>query len=164
MCNKKNEITIDIKITDVLTPLTCGLLVNEIIKYLVYQKSQIPYPYNWLQTVVTRKRKSMESHSPQTTSNLSVERHYKVTSAAYDIVEEIMNNIKTEFKNSIQYIKEVLIIFGATPYTPKEVFRISVPVLQEIHIEANHVKSMQKSQQKILRYISIKYIFIFLYN
>ncbi|KAI4468847.1 mad2l1-binding protein [Holotrichia oblita] len=151
MCNKKNEVGIDIKITDVLTPLACGFLVNEIIKYLVYQKSQIPYPYNWLQTVVARKRKSMESHNPQTTNNLLVERHYKITSAAYDTVEEIMSNIKTEFKDSIQYIKEVLIIFGATPYTPKEVFRINVPVLQENHIEANHIKSMQKSQQKILR-------------
>lgn len=154
MCNKQTKFSIDIKITDiVLTPLTCAVLVNEIIKFLVYQKSQIPYPYNWLKSVVTRKRKSLELKGIEASSNLSVERHYKIASLAYDTVEEIMSSIKTEFKDSIRSIREVLIIFGATPYTPKEVFRINFPMLHDDHIEANHIKSIPKNQQKILRYI-----------
>lgn len=152
MCNKQNNTCINIKITDIiLTPLTCAVLINEVIKYLVYQKSQIPYPYNWLQTVITRKRKKTESVSTQTSSNLSVERHYKIASLAYDTVEEMMNNIKAEFKNGSNIVREVLIVFGATPLTPKEVFRINMPILHHYHVEANHLKSIPKNQQKILR-------------
>ncbi|KRT78324.1 hypothetical protein AMK59_7289, partial [Oryctes borbonicus] len=154
MCNKQNKINIDIKITDiVVTPLTCTSIVNEIIKFLVYQKSQIPYPYNWLQTVITRKRKSTGPENIPTSNNLFVERHYKTASIAYDTIEAITKGIKIEFKNSFQYIKEVLIIFGTTLYTAKEVFRINMPILQRNHIEANHIKFIQKNQQKILRHI-----------
>lgn len=49
---------IDIHISEsVFTPLACATLINEIIKSIVYQKSQIPYPYNWLKMMVERKRR-----------------------------------------------------------------------------------------------------------
>ncbi|GJQ76639.1 Hph [Trypoxylus dichotomus] len=91
--------------------------------------------------------------SENRTNNYSVERHYRIASTAYDTMEEIMNGIKTEFRASFQCIKEVLIIFGTTLYTAKEVFQINLPILQGNHIEANHLKSIPKNQQKILRHI-----------
>lgn len=140
---------IDIQITDtVFTPLACATLINEIIKSLVYQKSQIPYPYNWLKMIVERRRK--KSDPDVTATNFAVERHYRVASAAYDTLEAIMRNIRKEFESHSQ-IQEVLILFGTTPQCPKEAFTIKVPSVARNHIEENHLRHISKHQHKILR-------------
>lgn len=45
--NKNLLQEIDVKISEMtLIPLACASLVNEILKELLYQKCQIPYPYS----------------------------------------------------------------------------------------------------------------------
>lgn len=142
--------SIDIQITEtVFTPLACATLINEILKSLVYQKSQIPYPYNWLKMIVERKRQKND-HDIVSSTNFTVERHYRLASAAYDNLEEIMRNIRKQFESHTR-IQEVLILFGTTPQCPKEVFTIKVPSVAKNHIEENHVRLISKSQHKILR-------------
>lgn len=142
--------TIDVCITDtVFTPLACASLVNEIIKSLVYQKSQIPYPYNWLKMVVEKKRKKGEQDNLKT-NNFTIDRHYRLASTAYDNLEAIMSNIRKEFENYTQ-IQEVLILFGTTPQCPKEAFTIKIPDVATNHIEENHIRHLNKNQHQILR-------------
>ncbi|XP_022907169.1 MAD2L1-binding protein [Onthophagus taurus] len=151
MCNtrKLENTEINLSVNDlVLTPATCALLINEIIKYLVYQKSQIPYPYAWLKNVVSRKRKSGENDK---NSNPSVSRNYSAASSAYDIIEEMMKNISHQFKENGDNVKEVMVLFGATPHSPKEMIRFLIPKLEDKHIDVNHVISNEKNKNKVLR-------------
>lgn len=149
--NKLSAKEINVKVKElVLTPLTCASVINEIIKYLIYQKSQIPYPYNWLKSVVDRKRKEPENNQTKPT-NLVAERHYRVVSTAYDGLQELTKHLNNEFKNYGNNIKQILVLFGSTIYNPKEVFRICVTDLARGHSEDNHFQSNTKNLHKILR-------------
>lgn len=151
---------INVDITEnIFTPFACASVVNEFIKSLVYQKSQIPYPYNWLKTVVNRKRKSCEGDERKKPINLNIDRHYRVVSTAYDNLEEIMKNIRKELDSSCE-VHEILILFGTTPQCPKEAYTIKVPSIDRSHLEENHVQDISKNQQKILRYCVLTYIYL----
>ncbi|XP_018335702.1 uncharacterized protein LOC108744442 [Agrilus planipennis] len=151
--DEKNSYFISVNVSDlILTPLTCAALVNEIIKNLVYQRSQIPYSFNWLESAIKRKRSSLGKKECKNI-NLNIEKYYKVASAAFDTLEDIMKQIKSEFLKCEDLIKEVLILFGSTPLCAKEIFIIKIPFISKGHIEENHLRSMQKQQQKILRSI-----------
>lgn len=144
---------IDVHIQElVFTPLACASLVNEVIKSLVYQKSQIPYPYNWLKTVVNRKRKNAESENVRQPLNLTLDKCYRLASNAYDNLEQIMRSIRMEFEAGSD-VREVLILFGTTAYCPKEAFTIKIPKIARGHTEDNHLQAITRNQHKILRHI-----------
>ncbi|CAH1994508.1 unnamed protein product [Acanthoscelides obtectus] len=136
----------------ILTPLICASLVGEIFKGLLYQKNQIPYPYGWMESMVIKKRKKPEVDRSKR-ENMTVSNHYRTVSSAYDTIEEIVKAFKEEFLNNAEHIKEVVIIFGTMPQSPKEMFSISISDLAVGHIERNHIAYMNKYQQKILRNI-----------
>lgn len=96
------------------------------------------------------KKKKKNDEDIATVTNFTLERHYRLASAAYDSLEAIMNNIKKEFESNTQ-IQEVLILFGTTPQYPKEAFTIKVPNVAKNHIEENHARHISKNQHKILR-------------
>lgn len=140
----------DIPITDiVLTPLTCASLVNEILKGLLYQKCQIPYPYTWLHQMVTKKRQSPESSSSR--KNINIVNNFHKVSLIYDKLEKVMKSLADEFTRNKEQIKEVVIMFGTTPQSPKEVVTINVSQTAKGHLEKNHIAHINKFQQKILR-------------
>ncbi|KAF5273130.1 hypothetical protein FQA39_LY07620 [Lamprigera yunnana] len=146
------EKRIDVNVSGViLTPLMCSTIINEIIKCLLYEKSQIPYPYNWLKSMVNRKRgrENVEIKS----TNYLVERHYRTVSVAYDSLEIVMNNINAEFKTDGSNINRVLILFGSTLYSATEMYTIEVLNLITGHLEENHVQSNSRNQHKVLRNI-----------
>ncbi|CAH0550109.1 unnamed protein product [Brassicogethes aeneus] len=148
----KENMVINVDISEeILTPLACASLVNEILKGLLYQKSQIPYPYTWMKTVVNRKRNNIND-AQSANRNFSIENHFKVVSTAFDALEEIMSGIRDEFSSSSD-VKEVIIVFGTNPLCPKEVFTIQVSDLAKGHIERNHVNKISQIQPKILRSI-----------
>ncbi|VEN33729.1 unnamed protein product [Callosobruchus maculatus] len=144
---------INLKISElILTPLICASLIGEILKGLLYQKNQIPYPYNYMKNMVIKKRQKQEVDKPGK-ENMTVLNHYRTVSSAYDTIEEIVKALKGEFSKNGDHIKEVLIIFGIVPQCPKELFTISISDLAVGHIERNHIAYMDKYQQKILRNI-----------
>lgn len=49
-----------IKIDDIITPFSCSAMVIEFIKYVIYQKQLIPYPYERLKMYVNRRRKMLD--------------------------------------------------------------------------------------------------------
>lgn len=152
--SKKNETcyALNVEISDiVLTPFTCASLVNEILKGLLYKKSQIPYPYNWLKNIVNKKRDQVNIGEKTGPTNFKLENHFRVVSNAYDTLENLMKAITKEFSESVELIKEVVIIFGTTPECPKEIFSINTVPVMKGHNEKNHIVQLNRYQQKILR-------------
>lgn len=143
---------INVEITEVvLTPFICASLINEILKGLLYQKNQIPYPYNWLKNIVNKKRGQGHNGDETVPKNFKLVNHFRIVSNAYDTLESLMKGIVTEFSDSVDVIQEVVIVFGTTPECPKEVFTIKTFPVMKGHSEKNHVAQLNKYQSKILR-------------
>lgn len=154
-CNKgeENKLEIDVNISNlILTPLTCATLVNKVIKCLIYEKSQIPYPYEWLKTIVNKKRKALENvDNDSDNTNYQAERHFRTVSNAYDTTENMLKQIHNQFKTG-SVIEEIVLLFGGSEMSPKEAYRIRIPRLDTNHLEANHVSTTNKLSHTILRY------------
>lgn len=151
--NKKSECIINVAIPEVvLTPFACATLVNEFIKGLLYQKNQIPYPYNWLKNIISKKRDKKNTIDEKgEPPNFKVINHFRVVSNAYDTLECLMNAIMREFSETMGMIKEVIIVFGTIPECPKEIFVINTVPVVKGHNERNHMVQLNKYQQQILR-------------
>uniref|UniRef100_A0AAR5Q975 HORMA domain-containing protein n=2 Tax=Dendroctonus ponderosae TaxID=77166 RepID=A0AAR5Q975_DENPD len=144
-----------------LTPLGGALLVNEILKGLLYQKCQIPYSYTYMKQLVEKRRKKLcqQENEPQKV-NLTVEKHYRVVSAAYDYMEMVMKGISVQFSDPSSHIKEVVIMFGTSPNFPTEVFTIEMPLVMTGHIECNHIRQLNNHLHKIMRDIFLSQVWI----
>ncbi|CAH1163472.1 unnamed protein product [Phaedon cochleariae] len=148
----QNSLIMKLDISDiVLTPLTCASLINEMLKGLQYQKSQIPYPYSWMKMMVDKKRKHSDNGGPYHGVNLSAANYFHVVSSAYDTLESVMLAITREFRECVNNIKEVTFLFGATPQCPKEIFTIYISCLTKSHVERNHAADLGRYQMRILR-------------
>ncbi|KAJ8925927.1 hypothetical protein NQ315_009779 [Exocentrus adspersus] len=152
--NCTDDSSINVEISEVLTPATCAFLINEILQGILYQKCQIPYPYTWLKSVVNRKRaKDSTSENAVKKINFSAASHFRIVSTAYDILENVMKGIIKEFSERGDCIKEVVFVIGPTPQCPKEIYTINITSLAKGHLERNHANSLCKYRQKILRNI-----------
>lgn len=47
---------VDAKFNDILTDFTCSAVVNELIKFILYSKQQIPLTYDKLSLAVSRRK------------------------------------------------------------------------------------------------------------
>nr|CAI5831157.1 unnamed protein product [Callosobruchus analis] len=142
---------INLRISElILTPLICASLIGEILKGLLYQKNQIPYPYSYMKNIIIKKRLKHEAEKPKK-ENITVLNHYRTVSSTYDTIEEIIKALKEQFSKCGDHIKEIVLIFGTVPQCPKEVFSISISDLAVGHIERNHIAYFDKYQQRILR-------------
>lgn len=146
------QLKVDLKGT-VLTPLACTSLINELLKTLIYQKSQIPFPYNFLKSVIERRRKKdhQESNISIKTTKVAIERYYRLASSTYDNLEDIMCHIRQEIENS--EVQEVVILFGTTPLCPKQAYSLKLPVIARRHLEKIHQPTNSKNQHNILRFV-----------
>ncbi|KAJ8940492.1 hypothetical protein NQ314_010706 [Rhamnusium bicolor] len=120
--SSQDDSIINVKIVCVLTPLTCATLVNEIFKSLLYQKTQIPYPYSWLRAVVHKKRSKSDNEETNKQINFTVANHFRVVSNAYDTLEKIMKAIIKEFSENANYIKEIIFSLWDNAAMPKRNF------------------------------------------
>ncbi|XP_044744331.1 uncharacterized protein LOC123306412 [Coccinella septempunctata] len=151
----EQNLVIEVNISDyILTPLSCASLVEQFLKSLLYQKSQIPYPYTWLKSSVNRRRNRVnvtEGIQSNGTYQFKIENQYRIASKLYDGLEDIMNELAKELSKNT--VSEIFILFGPTPLCPKEVCRIKIPILAAGHFEEAHVKDALKYQHNALRQI-----------
>lgn len=147
---KSLEVTVNIS-DYLLTPLSCSSFVNTFFKGLLYQKTQIPYPYAWLKCSITRRRNREEPLELRGPDRFRIENQYRVASKLYDGLEDILNELANELRTNT--VNEILILFGSTPLTPKEICRIKIPNLALGHFEQVHVKEAIKLQHNALRQI-----------
>lgn len=155
MSRDKTSLQIDVNINNlILTPLTCASLINTFIKCLIYDKTQIPYSYKWLETIVNKKRKeaSRNDENNEHNKNYQAEKYFRKVSNFYDTVESILKQIDNIFKNNND-VEEILLIFGGSEMSPKEVYRIRIPTLPKNHQEKNHITVTNKLSYTVLRQI-----------
>ncbi|CAK1553922.1 unnamed protein product [Leptosia nina] len=144
---RKANISIDFtNLGDGLTSISCGHIVVELIKFLVYQRTQIPYTYPWLKQLINSKKNS-ESEKDSYQS----ERHFFVASTALSNLDFVIKSLLKEIEGAAQP-QEVCVAFGATPITCKEMYRLLLPaVCHKLQCHSAHIASDRKIKDTVFR-------------
>ncbi|CAG4957761.1 unnamed protein product [Colias eurytheme] len=144
--SEKKTISIDINIGDQLTTISCGHILVELIKFIAYQRLQIPYTYQWLKQLITKK-KGMEDKKESYKS----ERHFHIASTALDNLDFVLKSLLKELGGA-SIPDEVCVAFGATPVSCKEIYRVLLPsVCHKPQCHSTHIASDQKIQGNVFR-------------
>lgn len=78
---------LSLKMSNQLTSISCGHIVVELIKFIAYQRLQIPYTYQWLKQIVNKKKSREEQGLKE---NIQSERHYRIASTTLDSLDYIL--------------------------------------------------------------------------
>jgi len=135
---RNNEMEIDVMLDEPLTSDSCTKVVIELIKYILYQKQQIPFTYEALaQFQTTIKATDRNAVSFRTLSNT---------------LKNISDNLSSQFFLKGCDVKEVAILLGATIVAPKFCIEIELPsyvLNSKQHKEYQH--SSKKPLLKLMR-------------
>lgn len=131
------------------SPLTCASLINEIMLNLLFQKSQIPYPYTRLKDAVNNRT----GEGVKDKHFLVLRSHFNTASEANRALEEIMESIKNLFMRFGNNMKKIVVVLGSTPYLAKEVFTIDISNIEDFHNEKSHFQENKKKLRKTLRLV-----------
>ncbi|XP_028166155.1 uncharacterized protein LOC135080634 [Ostrinia nubilalis] len=147
-CNKQKSIAINLDIGDQLTSISCGHVVVELIKFIAYQRLQIPYTYQWLKQIVTKKKMCEDEEKKD---SFQSERHFRIASTALDNLDFILKSLLAEIGGP-STPEEVCIALGATPVTCKEVYRLILPsAVHKPQCHSPHIANDQKIQRNVFR-------------
>lgn len=149
---KSAEVNIAVNLSDIITPKSCSELICSLIKHLLYQQEQIPYTYERLKYLITKRKELMAAVSNEQEdektdvggqfslhSRIAAERNFRKAEETFLNLESAFKDIRSELQEqSSNAINEVLIILGNTPLHPRNIFRILIPVLSLGHKEENH--------------------------
>lgn len=91
MCSSNTKSTkpimLNLNIGDQLTSTSCGHVVVEFIKFIVYQRLQIPYSYQWLKQVINKRNACEEENR---NDNLQSETHFRTASTSLENLDFIL--------------------------------------------------------------------------
>lgn len=136
-----NEMEIEIMLDEPITSDSCTKVVMEIIKYILYQKQQIPFTYETLvQFQTTIKATDRNAIFFRTLSNT---------------LKSVSDHLSSQFFLKGCDVKEVAILLGATIISPKLCIEIELPsyvLNSKQHKEYQH--SSRKPLLKLMRLIS----------
>ncbi|XP_024889839.1 MAD2L1-binding protein [Temnothorax curvispinosus] len=136
--DRKGEMEIDVMLDEPLTSDSCTKVVMELIKYILYQKQQIPFTYEALAQFQT---------SVKTTDRNAVS--FRALSGT---LKTVSDHLSSQFFLKGCDIKEVAIILGATILSPKLYIGIDLPsyvLNSKQHKEYQH--SSRKPLLKLMR-------------
>ncbi|KAG6449932.1 hypothetical protein O3G_MSEX006353 [Manduca sexta] len=144
----RKPVLVNLNIGDQLTSTSCGHVVVELIKFIVYQRLQIPYSYQWLKQVINKKKESINLDQKE---SFQSERHFHVASTALANLDFTLKSILQEISGSSIPL-EVCIALGATPVTCKEVYRLLLPTIcHKPQCHSSLIATDQKIQRNIFR-------------
>ncbi|XP_013183312.2 uncharacterized protein LOC106129327 [Amyelois transitella] len=145
---KVKPIIVNLNIGDQLTLISCGHVIVELIKFIAYQRLQIPYTYQWLKQIVNKKKMCEDQDKKD---SFQSERHFLTASTALDNLDYILKSILQEMSGS-SIPEEVCIALGATPMTCREMYRLILPTLcHKPQCHSPHIASDQKIQRNVFR-------------
>lgn len=143
--DRKGEVEIDVMLDEPLTSDSCTMVVIEFIKYILYQKQQIPFSYEALARFQT---------SVKTTDRNAV---------SFGILSNTLKNVSDHLSSQFFLkgcdIKEIAIILGATILSPKLYIGIELPsyvLNSKQHKEYQH--SSRKPLVKLMRLIKENFV------
>ncbi|KAL7294720.1 hypothetical protein TKK_0012014 [Trichogramma kaykai] len=131
--SKRTESNISVDLDEPLTGESCSQLVMELVKYVMYQKQQIPLSCDSL----------MKLHK----TSKSTDRNFSLMQKLVDSLANVSHQLNSQFARNECDVKEILIIIGATTFSPKLCIRIELPY--SILSSRNH-SSCHHSSRKIL--------------
>ena len=135
---KKTETAISVKLDEPLTSDGCLKLIVELLKYLLYNKQQIPFSYDCLSQVQSKSK-------PTDRNFLNIRKFFE---SLCDVTAHLNSQFYTQGCN----VREVVIIIGATIISPKICIRVELPELildSKIHTE--HYHSSRKPLLSLMR-------------
>ena len=119
---------INVTLDEPLTSNTCVKLVTELLKYILYQKQQIPFTYESL-TQLQANVKPTDRNSSTIKSLLSC-------------LKSTSEHLNSQFHLAGCKVKEIAILIGATIITPKLHIRLEFPsdiLSSREHFECKHI-------------------------
>lgn len=138
---KQSETCIPVALDEPLTSDSCSTLIMELIKYILYQKQQIPFTYDTLTQLQTRLKPTDRNSCSAKTIMSSV--------------RSISDNLTSQLHSGSCDIKEVVIVVGATTVSPKLSIRLELPdtiLSSRSHMEYHH--SSRKPLLNLMRFSS----------
>lgn len=136
--NKKVETKIDVLLDEPLTSESCTKIVIELLKYILYQKQQIPFAY--------------EALAQFQTSIKATDRNTVAFKTLTNTLKSVSDNLFSQFFLEGCDVKEVALLVGATVLSPKLCIRIELPsyiLNSKQHKEYQH--SSRKPLIKLMR-------------
>lgn len=86
MSSSQNIFKIDLCIGDQLTSVSCGHIIVELVKFIVYQRLQIPYTYQWLKHLINNKK---SCHNEEINECFQSQKHFRIASLALENLDFI---------------------------------------------------------------------------
>ncbi|XP_073994502.1 uncharacterized protein [Rhodnius prolixus] len=133
-----------IKLEDILTSNSCSVIVIAIIKYIAYNAKQIPFSYEAFTRTVSLHSQRLNKHKEVADSQMCSKSIKEKKALSYlQKILGVFENFEFTFKN-LQYelwslnVKEVMLIVGPNLCVPKQVLRIILPTLSEVHSVLEH--------------------------
>ncbi|XP_046750878.1 MAD2L1-binding protein-like [Diprion similis] len=132
---KIEELEVHVKLEEPLTSDSCCKLILELVKYLLYQKQQIPVSYEYLLRLGS--------------SSVGVtDRSLATARATLSCLENISEHLNIELCRESAVVKEIVISMGATILAPKFCLRVSLP--PEILSGQCHFKQQHSPRKPLL--------------
>jgi len=141
--DRKDEMEIDVMLDEPLTSDSCTKVVMELIKYILYQKQQIPFTYEALAQFQTNVK--------------ATDRNAVSFKALSSTLKNVSDHLSSQFFLKGCDIKEVAIILGATILSPKLYIGIELPsyvLNSKQHTEYQHAS--RKPLLKLMRLMKEK--------
>ncbi|KAK2576445.1 hypothetical protein KPH14_005777 [Odynerus spinipes] len=135
---KKCDTDINVILDEPLTSDSCTKLIIELIKYVLYQKQQIPFAYDSLVQLQAKVKKT--------------DRNSSFIKTLLNSLKNVSDHLSSELLLKGCIVKEVVIIVGATILSPKLQITLELPtqILDSLcHAECQH--SSQKPLLNLMR-------------
>uniref|UniRef100_A0A182PKF0 Uncharacterized protein n=1 Tax=Anopheles epiroticus TaxID=199890 RepID=A0A182PKF0_9DIPT len=132
-----------------ITQACASKIVCTIVELLLYNRTQIPFPYPTFRAMV-KKLETVELAEDIHQSVAEV-RIQKQREKAQHMIKNVETLFDTLEKILIDHpaIGELMIVFGKTIYTAKEAFVVIMPTIDKNHFGTNHQRSLEKMLRKI---------------
>ncbi|XP_050037755.1 MAD2L1-binding protein [Dermacentor andersoni] len=119
----RDHLDINVAFTRTILPDKIGKLVVEIIKYVLYEREQLPMPYDDLKRHVEDVAQSQSAQKKTVNPFLLAKQRKAITSLqGMDAIFSVAQDLIRERK-----VTKVLLLFGATVLSPVESYLIRVP-------------------------------------
>lgn len=135
---KKTESCISVDLEEPLTGHACTQLIIEIVKYIMYQKQQIPLSCDTL----------MKLHA----NSKPTDRNFSSMQNLVNSLTNVSNHLDSQFTLDGCDVREILIVIGATIVSPKLCIRLELPsniLNSDTHLEYQH--SFRKPLLNVMR-------------
>lgn len=168
---RNNQTRIDIDLNNaILTYKTISRIFLSVVEFLSYNRNQIPLVYGTFNNMVQNLEKAIASESITGTGvkNFTLERQRELAIRTNKKFQEIFevshcysSAARVKYKNCLFFqlllksfkkheFSQGIIIFGATIFTAKEAFVITLPDISKNHLPENHLDSVSILTRKVI--------------